>query len=142
MASRHSAGILMYRFREQRLEVFLVHPGGPFWAHKDDGAWSIPKGELQAGEDPLEAARREFFEETGLRVGRLESLGRIEHSYSHFTVDLHLFRGSATDGRRVDARGRPFRWVTREQLRRLPIPRATVKAVDRLATPGGRASRG
>ncbi len=72
MAGKHSAGILMYRFREQRLEVLLVHPGGPFWAHKDDGAWSIPKGELQGNEDPLEAARREFFEETGLRVERVQ----------------------------------------------------------------------
>jgi predicted NUDIX family NTP pyrophosphohydrolase len=63
-----SAGLLLYRRRQRGLEVFLVHPGGPFWAKKDDGAWSIPKGEYQAGEDPLEAAKREFQEETGLRV--------------------------------------------------------------------------
>jgi predicted NUDIX family NTP pyrophosphohydrolase len=50
------------------LEVFLVHPGGPFWARKDDGAWSIPKGEINPGEDPLAAGRREFAEETGLAV--------------------------------------------------------------------------
>jgi len=60
-----SAGILLYHFCDQILEVFLVHPGGPFWAKKDAGAWSIPKGEYDMGEDPLLAARREFKEETG-----------------------------------------------------------------------------
>jgi predicted NUDIX family NTP pyrophosphohydrolase len=56
----------MYRRRRGVLEVFLVHPGGPFWAGKDAGAWSIPKGEYTLAEDPLAAARREFTEETGL----------------------------------------------------------------------------
>lgn len=65
--ARHSAGLLLYR-RRGRLEVLLVHPGGPFWARKDLGAWSIPKGEYDPGEDPLAAARREFREETGLSV--------------------------------------------------------------------------
>jgi predicted NUDIX family NTP pyrophosphohydrolase len=60
-----SAGLLLFREIEGRLEVLLVHPGGPFWARKDDGAWSIPKGELEEGEDPLAAAKREFQEETG-----------------------------------------------------------------------------
>ena len=64
--AKTSAGLLLYRWREGRLEVFLVHPGGPFWARKDQGAWSIPKGEFTAGEDPLLAARREVEEETGL----------------------------------------------------------------------------
>ncbi len=63
-----SAGLLLYRDRNGVLEVFLVHPGGPFWAHKDLGAWSIPKGEFESGEDPLDAARREFTEETSLTV--------------------------------------------------------------------------
>jgi len=62
-----SAGLLMYRFR-RGLEVFLVHPGGPFWTKKDSGAWSIPKGEPEADEDYLEAARREFEEETGIKA--------------------------------------------------------------------------
>jgi predicted NUDIX family NTP pyrophosphohydrolase len=62
-----SAGILLYRRREE-LEVFLVHPGGPFWAKKDLGAWSLPKGEIGEGEDPLSAAIREFTEETGFTV--------------------------------------------------------------------------
>ena len=56
----------MYRIREGRPEVFLVHPGGPFWARKDQGAWSIPKGEFAPGEDALAVARREFEEETGI----------------------------------------------------------------------------
>jgi predicted NUDIX family NTP pyrophosphohydrolase len=61
-----SAGLLLYRHTAGALEIFLVHPGGPFWAKKDDGAWSIPKGEFEPGEDPLDAARREFTEETSL----------------------------------------------------------------------------
>jgi predicted NUDIX family NTP pyrophosphohydrolase len=65
--ARHSAGLLLYR-RRKVLEVLLVHPGGPFWAGKDLGAWSIPKGEYDPGEDPLAAARREFREETGFSV--------------------------------------------------------------------------
>jgi predicted NUDIX family NTP pyrophosphohydrolase len=64
-----SAGLLLYRRRQGVLEVFLVHPGGPFWAKKDAGAWSIPKGEPAPGEDLLSAARREFQEETGLGIG-------------------------------------------------------------------------
>lgn len=65
----------MYRKQDQRLEVFLVHPGGPFWAKKDEGAWSVPKGEFEEGEKPLEAARREFREETGFDVdGRFAAL--------------------------------------------------------------------
>ena len=60
-----SAGVLLYRERDGRLEVLLVHPGGPFWAKKDDGSWSIPKGEFIEGEDPEAAALREFAEETG-----------------------------------------------------------------------------
>ena len=63
---KKSAGLLLYRRTGGSVEVFLVHPGGPFWANKDDGAWSIPKGEFDAGEDPLDAAKREFREETGL----------------------------------------------------------------------------
>ena len=62
---KRSAGILMYRGAGAALEVLLVHPGGPFWAKKDVGAWSIPKGEYEPDEDPLAAARREFAEELG-----------------------------------------------------------------------------
>ena len=63
--AEQSAGILLYRLTGPEPEVLLVHPGGPFWAKKDDGAWSIPKGLYEPGEEPLAAARREFAEETG-----------------------------------------------------------------------------
>jgi predicted NUDIX family NTP pyrophosphohydrolase len=65
---KQSAGVLIYREKNGRIEVFLVHPGGPFWAKKDIASWSIPKGEFEEGEDPLETAIREFSEETGLEV--------------------------------------------------------------------------
>ena len=64
---KRSAGLLLYRGTSAGVEVLLVHPGGPFWAKKDDGAWSIPKGLIDEGEEPLAAARREFEEETGGR---------------------------------------------------------------------------
>jgi predicted NUDIX family NTP pyrophosphohydrolase len=66
--ARTSAGLLVYRRKNQTLEVFLVHPGGPFWKNKDEGAWSIPKGEFEPPENPLDAALREFEEETGFSV--------------------------------------------------------------------------
>ena len=62
---KFSAGLLLYRFGGDGVEVLLVHPGGPFWARKDDGAWSIPKGEYIEGEDPWTVAQREFLEELG-----------------------------------------------------------------------------
>jgi predicted NUDIX family NTP pyrophosphohydrolase len=85
-----SAGLLLYRRRSGAVEVFLVHPGGPFRAKKDDGAWSIPKGEAAAGEALLEAARREFQEETGFCVaGELRALapvrqgsGKVVHAWA------------------------------------------------------------
>jgi len=66
--TKKSAGLLMYRWRRGVPEVLLVHPGGPFWAKKDEGSWSIPKGEYEPGEDPLEVAKREFQEETGYQA--------------------------------------------------------------------------
>jgi predicted NUDIX family NTP pyrophosphohydrolase len=68
MATKETAGILLYRVRQGAFEVFLVHPGGPFWMKKDDGAWSIPKGEIEEGEDHLHAAKRELHEETGFSL--------------------------------------------------------------------------
>jgi predicted NUDIX family NTP pyrophosphohydrolase len=65
---KHSAGILLYRIKNKRPEVFLGHPGGPFYKNKDDGAWTIPKGEFEADEEPLAAAKREFKEETGKEI--------------------------------------------------------------------------
>src|ERR1700732_2419849 len=78
--AKTSAGLLMYRERNGQMEVLLVHLGGPFWKNKDRGAWFVPKGEINAGEDLLEAAKREFQEETGLVPrGELLSLGRVKH---------------------------------------------------------------
>jgi len=71
-----SAGILLYRRRPAGVQLLLVHPGGPFWEKKDEGAWSIPKGLADEGEDPLAAAKREFLEETGLAIeGEFIDLG-------------------------------------------------------------------
>jgi predicted NUDIX family NTP pyrophosphohydrolase len=74
-----SAGILLHRSRDDAIEVLLVHPGGPMWARRDLGAWSIPKGEYDPGEDPLAAARREFLEELGTAPpdGEASDLGEI-----------------------------------------------------------------
>jgi len=78
MAKKLSAGILLYRRRGINTEVLLVHPGGPYWARKDDGAWSIPKGEYHEGDDPLAAAKREFREETSAEVsGTLYALSPL-----------------------------------------------------------------
>jgi predicted NUDIX family NTP pyrophosphohydrolase len=90
MAKKESAGIVMYRLSNSTLEVFLVHPGGPYWAKKDLGAWSIPKGEFEGCEERLSAAKREFHEETGfLPEGRFIPLtpvkqagGKIVHAWA------------------------------------------------------------
>src|SRR5579875_2593265 len=75
---KRSAGLLMYRVRNKLVEVFLVHPGGPFWVNKDKGAWTIPKGQFNDGEQALDAAKREFQEETGfVPHGDFVELGTI-----------------------------------------------------------------
>ena len=78
--AKRSAGILLYRVKHGAREVLLVHPGGPFWARRDAGAWSIPKGEYEHGDDPRTGARREFEEETGaaLPPGELIDLGSVK----------------------------------------------------------------
>ncbi len=91
--SKVSAGLLMYRSRNAELEVLLVHLGGPFWAKKDAGAWFVPKGEINPGEDELSAAKREFAEETGLAPGaELLSLGNVKHK-SGKKVSAWAFEG-------------------------------------------------
>ena len=95
MPRLQSAGVIAFRRREGGLEVFLVHPGGPFWQRKDDGAWSIPKGEFDEGEAPEAAARREFAEETGLTLPDqlialtpiAQSRGKVVHP---FAVEVEL----------------------------------------------------
>lgn len=103
---KRSAGILLYRGKGAGLELLLVHPGGPFWAKKDLGAWSIPKGEYQEGEDPLAVARREFEEELGspapardaIELGELAQPSRklitayaIEGDFDANTLKSNLF---------------------------------------------------
>jgi predicted NUDIX family NTP pyrophosphohydrolase len=79
--AKQSAGVLLFRHRGDVVEALLVHPGGPFWTKKDDGAWSIPKGEFSDGEDPLAAAQREFEEELGAPLsGEFISLGSIKQA--------------------------------------------------------------
>lgn len=105
MAKKFSAGILLYRMYDGRLEVFLVHPGGPFWEKKDRGAWSIPKGEYCEGENPMAAAQREFEEETGSHVmeplqplepvllpsGKLVSAWAVEGNFDPATLKCDTF---------------------------------------------------
>lgn len=85
--AKKSAGLLMYRLRSGTLEVLLVHLGGPFWIKKDDGAWFIPKGEINAQEDPFAAAKREFEEETGVKpAGAFVALGEVRHKSGKMVV--------------------------------------------------------
>ncbi len=99
LAAKRSAGLLMYRLKEGATEVLLIHPGGPYWTKKDDGAWSIPKGEIEEGEDPIRAAKREFEEETGLAPeGTFRPLRPVKLK-SGKTVHAWVFEGD------WDARG-------------------------------------
>jgi predicted NUDIX family NTP pyrophosphohydrolase len=84
---KRSAGLLMYRRRKGGIEVFLVHPGGPLWAKKDQGAWTLPKGEYEADEEPLAAAQREFQEETGfIAAGRFIELGSVRQKSGKIVI--------------------------------------------------------
>jgi A/G-specific adenine glycosylase len=98
---------------------------------------------LMPGERPIAAARRELREETGLTAGPLEDLGQVHHEYSHFRVALHLFRSRSARGR-LRVRGRRHRWVGWTELRRLPLPRATLKMLPvlRQTVPPDRVSPG
>lgn len=84
---RRSAGLLLHRHGRRGLEVLLVHPGGPLWASKDDGAWTVPKGEYAEGEDPAVAAEREFTEELGAAAppGRRDDLGEVRQAGGKWT---------------------------------------------------------
>lgn len=110
-----SAGIIVYR-RRRRLEVLLVHPGGPFWRSKDAGAWSIPKGEYPEDEDAEIAARREFAEELGLEVpGPLTALGQVKQRggklVTAFAAELDL------DARSVRSNTFEIEWPPRSGKR-------------------------
>jgi predicted NUDIX family NTP pyrophosphohydrolase len=85
--TKRSAGLLMYRKRKYKLEVLLVHPGGPLWEKKDQGAWTVPKGEYEEDEEPLAAAQREFFEETGfIASGDFIELGSVRQKSGKIVI--------------------------------------------------------
>jgi predicted NUDIX family NTP pyrophosphohydrolase len=102
---KQSAGVLLYRKLNDVLQVLLVHPGGPFWKNKDEGAWSIPKGEYEDDEDALDAAKREFYEETGqyidgefialnpikLKSGKTVQAWAVEGDIDHHQIKSNLF---------------------------------------------------
>lgn len=100
MSHKTSAGLLVYKLNNDTLEVFLVHPGGPFFVNKDDGYWSIPKGEVREGEDLLETAKREFIEELHVPLPQKELVllgevkqkgGKVVHAWAieHGTFDIN-----------------------------------------------------
>lgn len=122
-STRRSAGIVLYRRREGGLEVFLIHPGGPFWARKEVGAWMIPKGELEPGEAPLACAQREFREETGQAVaGTFVPLREIRQKGGKY-VQAYAVEGEA-DAAAVPRTFEVDRaaWLTLAEARRLMLP--------------------
>jgi predicted NUDIX family NTP pyrophosphohydrolase len=146
--ARASAGVLLYRRTPSGLEVLLVHPGGPYWARKDEGAWSIPKGELDGSEAPLEAARREFAEETGTSVDGMfvplapvrQPGGKLVHAFavegefdpqtltsSTFTVEWPRGSGRLRTFPEVDRAG----WFTMNEARE-KILKGQVPLLDEL----------
>jgi predicted NUDIX family NTP pyrophosphohydrolase len=153
---RRSAGIVLYRVRAGTPEVLLVHPGGPFWARRDAGVWSFPKGEYDAGDDPRETALREFEEETGTALppgelielgsvkqkgGKVVSAWAVEGDLDPDTVESNTFRmqwpprsGRWATFPEVDRAG----WFGPEEAREKLVP-AQAEFVDRLL---GRLGRG
>jgi len=138
-ANRLSTGLLMYRFRNGELEVLLVHLGGPFWARKDDGAWFVPKGGVEPGEEEFAAAQREFQEETGITpVGPYLELGSVVHK-SGKRVVAWGFAGD-TDPARVRSNLFRMEWPPKSgKFQEFPeIDRAeffTVKAAEKKMHP-------
>lgn len=118
--AKRSAGLLLYRRGAEGLEVFLVHPGGPFWAKKDLGAWTIPKGEYGDDEDPLAAAQREFAEETGFAVsGPFVELGTIRQAAGKL-VSVWAVEGDC-DPARLESNWCKVEWPPRSG-RQMDIP--------------------
>ncbi|MGH9406690.1 MAG: NUDIX domain-containing protein [Terriglobia bacterium] len=129
--SRRSAGLIMYRTRAGRLEVLLAHPGGPLWAKKDHGAWSIPKGEIADGEDALDTAKREFEEETGIAAsGPFTSLGTIKQKGGK-TVEAWAVEGDF-DPSSIESNSFAMEWPPRSgNIRQFPeIDRAEFFDLD------------
>ncbi|MDQ3222627.1 MAG: NUDIX domain-containing protein [Gemmatimonadota bacterium] len=134
-SSKPSAGLLLYRRASGRLEVFLAHPGGPFWHNRDAGAWTIPKGVAEAGEDTFAAACREFAEETGVRpIGPFLPLGSIRQKAGKL-VHAWAWEGDA-DPARVTSNTMQTEWP-RGSGHLLTFPE-----VDRCAWFDARSARG
>jgi predicted NUDIX family NTP pyrophosphohydrolase len=130
-----SAGLVMYRTTRGELEVLLVHPGGPFWVKKDEGAWSIPKGEIGAGEEALAAAKREFEEETGCKAeGPFFELGSVRHK-SGKTVTAWAFEGDC-DPAKIQSNTFEMEWPPRSgQRKNFPeVDRAEFFTVEQART--------
>jgi predicted NUDIX family NTP pyrophosphohydrolase len=138
---RQSAALLVFRRRAGKIEVLLVHPGGPFWAKKDEGAWSLPKGEIAAGEDAIAAARREFVEETGFAVpgGALIPLGSARLK-SGKVVHAWAVEGEVDPGR-LCSNWTEIDWPPRSG-RRLRIPEVDRAGYFPLDEARGRINRG
>lgn len=118
--AKRSAGLLMFRRNSQGIEVFLVHPGGPFWAGKDAGAWMIPKGEYTEREEPLEAAKREFREETGFEPqGEFVDLGTVKQTGGKL-VNAWAFEGNC-DPDKLVSNSCTIEWPPRSR-RTIEIP--------------------
>jgi predicted NUDIX family NTP pyrophosphohydrolase len=136
---KQSAGILLYRMTDKQPQVFLVHPGGPFFRKKDEGAWSVPKGEYVDGEEPLTAAQREFEEETGQTIrgnfiklqpvkqksGKVVQAWAIEGDIDHEAIKSNLFEiewppksGKTASFPEIDRAG----WFTLEIAKQKIIP--------------------
>jgi predicted NUDIX family NTP pyrophosphohydrolase len=148
-ATAVSSGLLMYRHKSGMLEVFLVHPGGPFWKNRDDGAWSIPKGLVEGDEDLLTAACREFTEETGLtskepyiNLGATQQkAGKLVHAWAfEGDADPNDIKSNTT---RIEMPRGSGRWLTVPEVDRaawftIPVAREKINAaqvtfLDRLA---------
>ncbi|HZL87975.1 MAG TPA: NUDIX domain-containing protein [Pirellulaceae bacterium] len=122
--SQVSAGFVLFRRRGNSLEIFLAHPGGPFWKNRDDGAWTIPKGLADEGEDLLAAARREFEEETGIRaqepflpLGSVkQKAGKVVHAWAfEGDVDPAAIKSNMTQVEMPRGSGR---WITVPEIDR------------------------
>ena len=118
--AKRSAGLLMFRRNCGELQVFLVHPGGPFWAGKDAGSWTVPKGEYVDGEEPLDAAKREFTEETGfVAEGEFIDIGNVRQT-SGKIVNAWAFEGDC-DPRKLKSNFCEIEWPPRSG-KKMEIP--------------------
>jgi predicted NUDIX family NTP pyrophosphohydrolase len=133
-----SAGLLAFRRNKSVIEVLLAHPGGPFWANKNDGAWTIPKGLVEPGDDLLSAARREFTEETNLVAdGEVFALtpvnqksGKVVHAFA-FEADFRLdtFASSTFEMEWPPRSGRRQSFPEIDRIAYFPLPIATIKII-------------